>query len=80
MRTRELAKLSGWTEPSGDQRSSLVSRAPQRLHDIPSGVKLHRDRALVVQLRELAIDVEVVDLSGAGFVTSGNIGNVNQPT
>ena len=74
----DFAFTTIYGEKLRNERFSLVPGTPQRLDDIASGVELHGNCPFVAQLRQLAIDVEVVDLAGAGFVTSGNVGNVYQ--
>src|SRR5580698_9569584 len=50
----------------------------KRFYDIVHRIKLHRDYAFVVQLRKLAIDIKIVDFSGAGLMPPGNVGDMNQ--
>jgi hypothetical protein len=45
---------------------------------IAGGVKLHGDSVLIVQFGKLAIDVGVIDFTGAGLVATGYVGDVDQ--
>src|SRR6185503_19089417 len=56
----------------------FYSRIAQGGDGIDGRAVLHGNEAGVVQLRQGAIDVGVIDLSGAGLVASGNVCDVDQ--
>ena len=63
-----------------DRRRLLRQRLgrSQRRYRVADGQKLHGDHAPVVELRQLAIDVGVIDLAGAGLVAAWDVGYVNE--
>jgi hypothetical protein len=63
-----------WVKASQD----LLARVAQGWNDFASRIELHCDGTRVIQLRESAVDVAVVQLAGSGLMSSRNICNVNE--
>src|ERR1035438_3035191 len=73
--------------PSGGRRLGLViprglkrflARLCKDLNGIAYGEKFHGHVAIVFQLGEFLVNVDVVDLSAPGLVTAGNVSDMHQ--
>src|SRR5215831_6882761 len=72
------AQQTRQSERSRRSESRHIFRFAQLGDRIAHGQELHRHYVLVVQFHELAENVGVVNLAGAGLVAAGYVGYVDQ--
>src|SRR5216683_2950274 len=63
---------------SSKQIPRLVPSPAQSIYDVAGRIELHADRSPVVQICQLAVNIEVVNLTRAWFMSPRNIRNMNQ--